>query len=286
MAGVSDAVIETALPDTLKPIPRVLELDRKQPEGTRTMAAYLQDVVNKQRVKTGQSLMMKHKTLLKAVSEKYGVEPEFIVALWGIETSFGKNTGGYQLVPALATLAFDGRREAFFRDELIKALKIVDEDHIKLEDMRGSWAGAMGQIQFMPSSFFKFAVDHDGDGRRDIWGTTGDVFASAANYLSQSGWQHGQIWGHAVTVPKNIDRSLLTLDKTLTLQEWYNLGVRQPNGKGLSYHGAHQASVIQPDGEGTQGYIVYGNYRVILKWNKSKYFATAVGLLADKLRGW
>lgn len=284
--GISQEVVDIALPDTLKPIPKIIELDRKQPEKTATFESYLTKVINKTRIERGRQMLQQHRNLLNRVSEAYGVQPEYIVALWGIETSYGQNTGGYQVIPALATLAYEGRREAFFRDELLKALKIVDQDHISIGDMKGSWAGAMGQVQFMPSSFFRFAEDFDKDGHRDIWNTKADVFASAANYLSKSGWNASQSWGQEVKLPENLDRGLIGLDKSDTLQAWYDLGVRQKNGKALSYNGAYQASIIQPDGPGTKAYAVYGNYRVIMKWNKSTYFATAVGLLADHLKGW
>lgn len=286
VAGISQPVIDAGLPDTLRPIPRVVELDRKQPEKKSTFQSYLANVVNTKRVERGRAMMQQHRSLLSRVSEAYGVPPEYIVALWGIETSYGQNTGGYQVIPALATLAYEGRREAFFRAELLKALQIVDEGHIAIEDLKGSWAGAMGQVQFMPSSFFRFAQDFDGDGHRDLWNNKADVFASAANYLSESGWVTQQSWGQEVELPQNFDRGQLGLDHSKTLQQWYDKGVRQPGGKPLSYNGSYQASIIQPDGPGTRAFAVYGNYRVVMKWNKSTYFATAVGLLADKLKGW
>lgn len=284
--GISGATVSAALPDGLNPIPRVLELDRKQPESTKTFDAYLEGAVNAKRVRDGQARMMEYKTLLSRVSDAYGVPAEVIVALWGVETSYGSNTGGFSVVNALATLAYDGRRSAFFREELLKALEIVDAGHIRLADMRGSWAGAMGQCQFMPSSFLRFAEDFNKDGRRDIWGTQADVFASTANYLSSSGWKKNQPWGHRVVVPANIDRSLLGLDTQQTLQFWHDRGIRQPDGKSLPFEGAYHVSIIQPGGAGTSAFAVYDNYRVIMKWNKSNYFATSVGLLSDRLKGW
>lgn len=281
--GISDKTIQAALPDTLKPIPRIIELDRRQPESTTTFDDYLLRIVSRDRIEKGRARMLSYPTLLGRVSKAYDVEPEVIVALWGVETNYGAITGGFDVVNALATLAYDGRRGEYFRGELFKALKIVDDNHIKLSQMKGSWAGAMGQTQFMPSSFFNFAVDFNGDGRRDIWHTQADVFASAANYLAKSGWKKGQPWGRRVTVPDTIDRTLLGVDKRYALQFWHDKGVRMPDGKTIPFEGAYQASVIQPGGPGTSAFIVYDNYQVILKWNRSSYFATSVGLLSDEL---
>lgn len=283
--GVSEKTVRAALPDTLKPIPRVLELDKKQPEKTKTINEYLKSVVSDVRIKTGSEKMSSHAAILKKISEQYGVEPQVMVALWGIETNFGQNTGGFNIIPALATLAYDGRRSAFFREELIKALHILDEGHISLANMKGSWAGAMGQCQFMPSSFHRFAEDYNQDGKRDIWATHADVFASTANYLSKSGWKKGEPWGRKVLLPKTLDKSLLGLDVgTKSLQYWHDKGVRLPDGKPIPFEGVYQAAIIQPKGMVGEGYIVYDNYRVIMKWNKSTYFATAVGTLADKIK--
>lgn len=281
--GISDATIQAALPDSMKPIPRIIELDRKQPESTTTFDQYLTRIVNRDRVEKGQTRMLNYPTLLGRVSKAYSVEPEVIVALWGVETNYGAITGGFDVINALATLAYDGRRGEYFRGELFKALKIVDDKHIKLSQMKGSWAGAMGQTQFMPSSFFNFAEDFNADGRRDIWNTQADVFASAANYLAKSGWKKGQPWGRRVIVPDSIDRTLLSVDKRYSLQFWHDKGVRLPNGKTVPFEGSYQAAVIQPGGPGTSAFIVYDNYQVILKWNRSSYFATSVGLLSDEL---
>ena len=283
--GISDKTIKAALPDTLQSIPRIIELDRKQPEGTTTFDDYLTRIVNRDRIEKGKTRMLNYPTLLGKVSKAYGVEPEVVVALWGVETNYGAITGGFDVVNALATLAHDGRRSEYFRGELMKALKIIDDGHIKHADMKGSWAGAMGQTQFMPSSFFNFAEDFNADGRRDIWNTQADVFASAANYLAKSGWQKGQPWGRKVTIPDSIDRKLLGVDNRYSLQYWHDKGVRMPDGKAVPFEGAYQGSVIQPSGPGTSAYIVYDNFQVILKWNRSSYFATSVGLLSDALAG-
>jgi membrane-bound lytic murein transglycosylase B len=283
-AGISQKTVDAALPDGLRPIPRIIELDRKQPEKTRTLGQYLDSIVSADRKDKGRTRYLNNKALLHEVGDKYGVDPATIVALWGVETNYGAITGGYQVIPALATLAYDGRRADFFRGELMKALKIVDEDHISLDRFKGSWAGAMGQCQFMPSSFMRFAVDHNGDGRRDIWGTEADVFASAANYLSQSGWKRGQVWGHEVMPPRKLDRSLVGVDKEYPLSFWRERNIRGLNGQPVAADAALKASLIQPDGPEGRAFLVYDNYKVIMKWNKSTYFATSVGLLSDHIR--
>ena len=282
--GVSPALVREALPESLRPIPRIIELDRKQPEKTITLAKYLENTVTPGRIATGRTKMAEHSALLAHVEKAYGVDASVIVALWGIETSFGKNTGGYGVIESLATLAHDGRRGQYFREELIKALQILDSKHISIKNMRGSWAGAMGQCQFMPSSFLRFAEDWNDDGRRDIWNTEADVFASAANYLAQSGWKAGEPWGRLVRLTKDFDFKLLGVENKQTLQFWHDHGVRLPNGRSVDFEGSFYASIIRPDGPLSPAYIIYDNYRVIMKWNKSTYFATAVGLLADALK--
>ena len=206
--GISSLTLKNAF-KTVKPIPRVVELDRKQPEFTLTFKQYLNRVVSKRRTKIGKSKLIKHKELLLEVSKKFNVQPRFIIALWGIETDFGRITGGFPVIASLATLAFDGRRSTFFRKELILALKIIEDGHIKAENMKGSWAGAMGQNQFMPSSFHAFAIDYDGDGSADIWNSLPDIFASIANYLSRSGWKGDQNWGRPVSIPATLPKKLL-----------------------------------------------------------------------------
>lgn len=281
--GISPKIVDEALHSGLQPIQRIIELDRKQPEGKMTFATYRQRIVDPIRIKRGREMMRQHEALLNEVGAHYGVQPQYIVALWGIETNFGSNTGGFDVINALSTLAYDGRRRDFFTTELMNALQILDEGHIEYADMKGSWAGAMGQSQFMPSSFLAYAQDYNGDGRRDIWNTKADVFASAANYLSKSGWTGDERWGRLVELPRDFPRNLEGLDVKKSLSEWQRLGVRKANGKDLPEVDDMMASVVQPDGQGNSAYLVYNNYRVIMKWNKSTYFATSVGLLADAI---
>lgn len=281
--GIGEATFDAALGDT-RPIQRVIELDRNQPEFTLTFRQYLNRTVPQSRVDTGRRLLNENRALLEKVSAEYEVQPRFLVAFWGIESDFGRITGGFSVPQALATLAYDGRRAQFFRDELLNALQILEEKHIAPHRMKGSWAGAMGQTQFMPSSFLRFAVDFNRDGRRDIWTTPGDVFASAANYLSSSGWKGDETWGRAVSLPVGFDVSLISLEVVKDLSEWQNLGVRRPDGSDLPMADI-QASLVRPSEENADVFIVYDNYRTTLKWNRSTYFALAVGHLADRIGG-
>jgi membrane-bound lytic murein transglycosylase B len=217
--GISDVTLDAAL-SGIKPIPRVVELDRKQPEFTLTFDQYMNRVVPRSRVEKGRKRLAENKAILTEVSKKFGVPPQFLVAFWGIETDFGRVTGGFKVIPALATLAYDGRRSAFFRKELLLALQIINGGHIKADVMVGSWAGAMGQPQFMPSSFTGYAVDYDKDGRKDIWTTRADVFASAANYLSSYGWRASERWGRRVLVPEGFDSKRADLKVRKTVSGW------------------------------------------------------------------
>ena len=281
--GISAATFDRAF-EGIEPIPRIIELDRHQPETTITFAEYMERVVPESRVAQGRELLAAHRDLLEPIGRTFGVPPRFIVALWGIETSYGRYLGGFPVIGALATLAHDGRRSDYFRQELMHALRILEDGHIAPEAMVGSWAGAMGQSQFMPSSFVRYAVDYDGDGRRDIWGTQGDVFASAANYLVQAGWRTGETWGRAVRLPDGFDPALVGLEVSKTLDDWRALGLRRTDGSDLPQV-AMSGSVVLPGGEEGPAYLVYGNYRTIMRWNRSFYFATAVGTLADRIGG-
>ena len=281
--GIAPATLDEALAG-VAPIPRVVELDRRQPESTLTFAQYLERVVPARRVEIGRRKLAEHRELLAAVGARYGVQPRYIVALWGVETGFGRITGSFPVIAALATLAYDGRRAEFFRGELLKALRILDEGHIAPAQMKGSWAGAMGQVQFMPSSFLRYARDHDDDGRQDIWTSTADAFASAANYLAGVGWRDDQTWGREVRLPDDLDPDLIGTDVVKGLADWQALGVRRADGSDLPGRNL-PASIIRPDGAGGPAYAVYDNFRALLRWNRSHYFATAVGILSDRIAG-
>jgi membrane-bound lytic murein transglycosylase B len=280
--GLRSGTLDQALTG-VAPIARVLELDRAQPEVRLTFEQYFARVVNRVRIDTGRVRLGENSELLARVTQRYPVQPRFIVALWAVETDYGRLTGGFNIFAALATLAYDGRRAAFFREELFNALRIVDKGHVAASEMRGSWAGAMGQSQFMPSSYLAYAVDFDGDGRADIWNSRADVFASIANYLVRVGWKSDETWGRQALLPAGFDRALIDHNNVWkTLPEWQALGVRLPDGGDLPSR-AISAAIAQPDGEGGRAFLVYPNFRVIMRWNRSVNFAASVGLLADAI---
>lgn len=283
-SGISKTVLDGALND-ITPLARVIELDRKQPEFTQTFRQYINNVVPKSRVIKARKKFKKHNKLLNEVSQKYGVQKRFIVALWGVESDFGERMGNYNIIESLATLAFDGRRSAFFRKELLNALQIMQEQNIPSTKMKGSWAGAMGQTQFMPSSYLAYAQDHDGNNKKDIWATQADVFSSIANYLKNTGWNDNQTWGRRVKLPENFDKSLVKQSKDL--EDWRKLGVKKADGSALpNAGGKFSAKLVMPGKKSGEddAFLVYANYDRILKWNRSDYFATAVGYLSDALR--
>ncbi|GAA4492782.1 lytic murein transglycosylase [Pseudaeromonas paramecii] len=279
--GIRPQTLATAFAD-VHFIARAVKHDRSQPEHKLTLDEYLPKAVPAWKIKQAKQQYQKHRVLLTRIGAEYGVAPRFIVALWGIETNFGKLTGGFPLISSLTTLAYEGRREAFFKQQLFAALQIIDEGHIPADQMIGSWAGAMGQVQFMPTSFLRYAQDGDGDGRKDLWHSQADVFASAANYLHQVGWQANQTWGRAVTRPKALDAKLMGLEQQRSLAQWQALGVRNAWGGPLP-KGSMLASLIQPDDGAGRSYLVYDNYRALMHWNRSHYFALAVSTLADAI---
>ena len=282
--GISDKTINSSLIN-VKLIPRVIELDRKQPEFTLTLNQYLNRVVTKNKVNKGISKTRENWELLEEVSLRYKVQPRFIVALWGIETDYGRVTGGFPVIDSLVTLAYDGRRRTYFTKELINALMIIEKGHIDKENMMGSWAGAMGQPQFMPSSFLGYAQDFNNDGRKDIWQTKEDVFASAANYLAQLKWNPDETWGREVSLSDEfiIDSNLMSLKHEKDLLEWQNIGVRKLNGSNLPRRKI-SASLIEVSNKDKKRYfLVYKNFKRILRWNTSNYFAIAVGKLSDAI---
>jgi membrane-bound lytic murein transglycosylase B len=281
--GIQQTTLTTFV-NQVEYLPRVIELDRKQPDVTKTFDEYLTIVIPKQRLLNAQENYEKHKELLTKIGMQYGVQPRFIVALWAIESDFGNNMGGFNIINSLATLAYEGRRAEFFKMELLNALKMVDQDRIALADMKGSWAGAMGQTQFMPSSFLELAVDHNSDHKRDIWKTHADVFASIANYLSKSGWNNNITWGREVQLPPQFNKLLLGRETVKSISAWSKLGVKQADGNALTANKTLKASIVVPNKTGGKAYIVYQNYNVIMKWNRSLYFATAVGILSDAIK--
>ncbi len=277
--GIRPATIDIAF-RSIQYLPHVIELDRKQPERRMSFGEYIDKFVTAQRRDDARRELVENWTLLDRVRQRFNVQSRFVVALWGFESNFGKILGNYSVPAALATLAYDGRRSSYFRAELMGALKILDQGHIRADSMVGSWAGAMGQCQFMPTTFLSYAVDFDGDGRRDIWTDRADALASIANYLSRLGWRGNEGWGREVVVPGNFDTSLAGLESRRSTVEWSRLGVR-PAGVAPFTGREPDASLVLPDGAGGAGLLVYDNFRAIMKWNKSTYFAAAVGYLAD-----
>jgi len=281
-AGISEILLENAFADIKEPLTRVIELDRRQPETLQTSAEYVAARVTPAKVKSGKQMLARYQTFLEEIERQYAVQPRFLVALWGIETHYGRNTGNFPVIQSLVTLAYDGRRSAYFRRELMQALRILDAGHISLARMRGSWAGAMGHCQFMPTTFLRHAVDADDDGRIDLWGSIPDALASAANYLSKEMWRKDQTWGRPVELPAGFDPGSAGLDKRLPLTSWRGLGIRLPDGSS-PLPGDREASLVMPDGPLGPAYLVYDNFRVLMRWNRSISFAIAVGTLADRI---
>lgn len=276
---------------------RAVIADRKQPEKVETLDTYLPKRVPSWKVKKARALYKKHQEILTKIGRDYTVQPRFIVALWGLETNFGKFTGGYNVVSALSTLAYEGRRETFFKRQLWAALTILKQGHIKIDNMKGSWAGAMGQNQFMPTSFLAYAVDGDGDGKKDIWQNQVDIFASMANYLQKEGWNGDLTWGRQVKLPQDFDTSLSIPKNTgsrknwlkawaeteKTLAQWQALGVRRTDGTNLPKVDI-KAALIFPDDENGRAYLAYDNYKSLMHWNLSYYFVSSVGHLSDRIQ--
>lgn len=286
--GVSEKTVTAALGD-VTPIPRVIELDRRQPEFTQTFWRYLDGAVSEARVRDGVARLAENREILNALEAKYGIPGRFLVAFWGLETNYGRNLGAYPVVSALATLAFDGRRSTFFRSELFDALKIIDQSNITPDKMIGSWAGAMGQTQFMPSTFLRHAVDETGDGRIDVWGQTDDALGSGANYLKNLGWVAANTWGREVLLPQNFDYTLVSLDSGAKdvlkpLNAWAALGITRVDGKPLPSQNL-AAALVLPSGASGPAFLVYDNFRAILKWNRSISYALAIGHLSDRIVG-
>ncbi|GHB16620.1 lytic murein transglycosylase [Salinicola rhizosphaerae] len=280
--GVDRSTLALAF-DSASYLPRILEYDRSQPEFTRQIWSYLDSAVSDQRVSTGRQRLAANRALADRVTAEYGVPGEVIVAIWGIESNYGSNFGDFETIDALATLGYDGRRQSFARGELMSALKILQNGDIDRDHMRGSWAGAMGHTQFIPSSFLAYAVDEDGDGRRDIWGSIPDVMASTANYLDDAGWQRGQPWGVEVTLPDDFDYSQTELSERHATATWRSQGVTPVAGGTLPNF--DQASVIAPAGAKGPAFLVGHNFRVIMRYNASTSYALAVATLSDRIAG-
>lgn len=278
--GISAATFDRAFADIHEPSKQVKGLARSQPEHRLTFSKYLSTRADNYRIAMGRKNYTKNKALLDEIGQKFGVDPCFIVSFWGMETSYGTYMGNFPVIKSLATLAFDSNRPAFFRKELFIALHILNDGHVSLEHFKGEWAGASGQPQFLPSSWVRYAVDYDGDGRKDIWESKPDVFASIANYMKKNGWQTGEPWAIHVKLPAKFDASLIGKAIVKPVSEWNALGVRTENGALLPDQHM-QASIVQPNGGPV--FLAYPNYKMILRYNNSIYYAGAIGYMADKI---
>lgn len=283
--GVSASTLDSVFPTIEEPVERVVELDRSQPEFMQTFAGYMHNRISDARIARGQALLDEHSELFARIQAEYGVQPHYLVSFWALESNFGDFTGGFSVINALATLAYDPRRSDFFRQELITALHIIDQGHIAHADMTGSWAGAMGQCQFMPSTFQHYAVDGDGDGRIDIWNSLPDVFASAGNFLSQSGWRGDERWGREVVLPEGFDYSLAGGNVRKSVAEWNAMGITRIDGSPLGNIEDMQGTLLLPAGANGPAFIGYNNFRTTLVWNRSNNYAISVGHLADRFAG-
>lgn len=281
--GISQATIDSAFAN-ISFIDRAISADKNQLENKITLDDYLRRVLPVAKIQEGQALFQQNNDALQKVSAKYGVQPQYVVALWGMESGYGKIQGRDDVFSALATLAFEGRREAFFTGEFLSALKIVDQGKASSDMMKGSWAGAMGQSQFMPSSYLRYGADGDGDGKIDIWNNTADVYASTANYLSSEGWKNNQSWGQEVKLPAGFDATLagLKTEQMRSVSDWQQRGVVAADGKTLPAS-VTRAWIIIPDSDQGRAFMVYDNFRTIMHWNRSYYFAISVGMMADDI---
>ncbi len=285
-AGISQSVLDEALTG-LTINPRVYELNDNQPEFSRGIWDYLDSAVSATRVNNGKTKYLENQRLLTLIENAYGVDAEIVAAIWGLESSYGAIMGSHDAIQALATLAFEGRRTGYGRSQLIGALKIIQHGYAERNELKGSWAGAMGHTQFIPTTYLAYAVDHDGDGKRDIWSNLGDVFASTANYLSVSGYRAGDPWGLEVRLPAGFDYALADSDVKKAVVEWAAGGVEAIRGPGLieRFDPNMRGRLIIPAGARGPAFIVFDNFGAILKYNRSTAYALAVSLLSEEIAG-
>ncbi len=280
--GFDSAFLDRILPQ-ISYVPRVIASDRKQSEFLMTFDRYIKGAISDSRIKRGKEIMKTHHDLIMKTSQKYGVQPEILVAFWGMETNYGSYKGDVRILDALATLAYDKRRRTFFTNELLTLLKIIETT--EQTDLNGSWAGAFGNFQFMPSTYVAYAVDGDNDGKKDIVNSLPDAFESAANYLSQMGWNGQQSWGSEVVLSKKIDWKKVHSNKTLPVSAWETMGVLRADSKEWRPEMRDvQARLVMPSGIDGPKFLVYRNFDLIMRWNNSTLYALSVGILADKIK--
>lgn len=280
--GIDEATLRTAF-DVVRYLPRVVERDESQPEFVRTVWDYLDRALSEQRLATGRQKLAEVRAEAEAAAGRYGVPPPVLVAIWGLESHYGRNVGDIPVIDALATLGFQGRREAWARRQLLAALRILRSGDVDRAGLVGSWAGAMGQTQFLPTSYLAYAVDGDGDGRRDIWGSVADVLASTAHFLARAGWQPGQPWGAEVRLPARFDPERADAQLRQSSEAWAAEGVTPMDGAALPAFA--DGAVLQPAGARGPAFLVGPNHRALLRYNNSGSYALAVGLLAQHLAG-
>ena len=281
--GISRASFDAATRG-LEPDLQIMELLDRQPEFTKPAWEYLDTLVNERRIATGRELLVKHAAAFQAMERTFGVDRHVVAAIWGVESNFGTLMGSRSVLRSTATLACIGRRQNYFRDEFLGALEIVDRGDISASQFNGSWAGAFGQTQFMPTAFKRHALDFDGDGRRNVIGSVEDAIASTANMLKKNGWQSGATWGYEVSLPENFDFLLAGRSSRKTLREWESLGVRRAGGQGFP-RSSDAGTLMLPAGANGPAFIVIDNFRSIMKYNPSESYALAIGHLADRMRG-
>ncbi len=280
--GISQKTIDAVYENVYyRPNRQVIKSDRQQLEFVLTSSDYINRVVSKTRVEKGQKLYKELRPILKPIEDKYGVPSNYIIAFWGMETNFGSNFGGFNVMEALTTLSYDNRRPKFFKGELYQALKIIDTWDIDYRQMQGSWAGAMGHFQFMPSTFNAYAVDADNNGTIDIWKSFEDAAASAANYLSTIGWKKDEVWGMPISLPWNFDFSMAGRNKKKSIKEWKKIGIRTTSNKNLPLDNKLKGAIIVPEGKKGHAYLVLNNFYKIMNWNRSENYALGIGTLAD-----
>jgi lytic murein transglycosylase len=281
--GVSRAVFEANVAG-LTPDLRIMDLLDAQPEFTKSFWDYLDLLVNEDRIQNGRAILAQHRATFDAVEKAYGVDRHFIAAIWGVESNYGTQIGERSVIRSTATLACVGRRQDYFREEFLSALEILARGDVKADHLKGSWAGAFGPTQFMPTSFKRYAVDFDGDGRRDVVDSVPDVIASTANNLKKDGWVAGQTWGYEVVVPEGFNFMLADRSRVMSVREWERLGIRRAGGKAFP-RADDRAYLLVPAGAQGPGFLMLQNFRVIMKYNPAEAYALAIGHLADRLRG-
>lgn len=283
-AGVSAAAFDQYTAG-LAMDPSVLPLLDRQPEFSTPIWDYLAMLVDAERIALGRQMLTEHANTLQRVQAAYGVDPATVVAVWGVESDYGRNFGQRPLLVSLGTLACFGRRQGFFRSELFETLKILQRGDVRVEDLRGSWAGAFGHTQFMPSTYNRIAVDFDGDGRRDLVGSIPDALASTANYLKQSGWRSSQPWGHEIRLPAGFDAAAAGRTRRLPLAQWAAAGIQRIDGQPLTMPDDSRAAVLLPAGVAGPAFVVFRNFDAIYSYNAAESYALAIAQLADRLRG-